>query len=87
MNLFKEQGEIPGSDVCSEEQKMTWMRETRNRIYMQMGLEACLDEIGWMIRCHNCEALKCPQDECPARPLPMPPDYIDNLQSRLIKIK
>ena len=40
-----------------------------------------------MIRCHNCEALKCPQEEYPARPLPIPPNYIDNFQSRLIKIK
>ena len=39
-----------------------------------------------MIRCHNCEALNCPQEEYPARLLPTPaPSYIDNLQSRLIK--
>ena len=41
-----------------------------------------------MIRCHNCEALNCPQEECPARLLPTPPpSYIDNLQSRLIKVR
>ena len=54
---------------------------------MQLELEACLEEINWMIRYHNCEALSCPLEEYPARPLPTPPDYIDNLQSRLIKVK
>ena len=39
-----------------------------------------------MIRCHNCEALSCPQEEYPVRLLSThPPTYIDNLQSRLIK--
>ena len=54
---------------------------------MQLEIESCLEEINWMIRCHNCEALNFPQEEYPARPLPIPPKYIDNLQSRLIKIK
>ena len=54
---------------------------------MQLELEACLEEINWMIRCHNCEALNRPREEYPARPLPTPPNYIDNLQSRLIKVK
>ena len=40
-----------------------------------------------MIRCHNCESLNCPQKKYSARPLPMPPNYIDKLQSRLIKVK
>ena len=41
-----------------------------------------------MIRCHNCKALSCPQEEYPARLLPTPPpSYIDNLQSRLIKVR
>ena len=67
---------------------MTWMRETRIRIYMQMKLEACLDEIDCMLRCHNCEAFNCPQEEYPPRPLLIPPDYIvDILQSRLVKVK
>ena len=66
---------------------MVWMRETRIRTFMQLELEACLVEINWMIICHNCEALDCPQEEYPARPLPIPPDYIDNLQSRLIKVE
>ena len=51
-----------------------------------MELEACLDEIAWMIRCHNCEALNCPQEEYLPRSLPIPPNYICNLQSRLVKV-
>ena len=40
-----------------------------------------------MIRCHNCEALNRSQEEYPARPLPIPPNYIDDLHSRLIKVQ
>ena len=54
---------------------------------MQMELKACFDQIDWMIRCHNCEAFNCPQEEYLPRPLSIPPDYIDNLQSRLVKVK
>ena len=54
---------------------------------MQIELEACLDEIDWMVRCHNRAAFNCPQEEYPPRPLPIPPDYIDNIQSRLVKVK
>ena len=47
---------------------------------MQLELEACLDEVSWMLRCHNCEVLDCPQEEYSARLLPTPPpSYIDNL--------
>ena len=89
MNFFIEKGENAlnreeansGDDAhyCSEEHKMAWMRETRIRTFMQLELEACLDEINWMITCHNCETLNCPQEDCPSRPLPIPPDYIDDL--------
>ena len=68
--------------------KMLRTREARIRTFMQLELEACLEEVSWMIRCHNCEALNCPQEEYPARLLPTPPpSYIDNLQSRLIKAR
>ena len=56
-------------------------------MFMQLKLEACLDEINWMIRCYNCKAPNCPQEEYPSRSLLIPPDYIDCLQSRLIKVK
>ena len=35
----------------------------------------------------NREDNDCSEEEHPARPLPIPPDYIDNLQSRLVKVK
>ena len=68
--------------------KMMGTREARIRTFMQLELEACLEEFSWMIRCHNCEALTCPQEEYPATLLSTPPpSYIDNLQSRLIKAR
>ena len=67
--------------------KMMQAREERIRTFMQLELEACLDEVSWMLRYHNCEVLDCPQ-EYPARLLPTPPpSYIDNLQSRLIQAR
>ena len=63
-------------------------REARIRTFMQLELEACLEEVSWMLRCHNREALNCQQKEYPARLLSTPPpSYIDNLQSRLIKVR
>ena len=73
-----------GDDVhywSEEDRKMAWMREIRIRIYMPMELKACWDELDWLMRCHNC-----PEGEYPPRPLHIPPDYIENLQSRLGKV-
>ena len=62
--------------------------EARIRTFMQLELEACLKKVNWMIIYHNCEALNCPQEQYPARRLPTPPpSYIDNLESRLIKVR
>ena len=66
---------------------MAWRREMRIMIFMQMELKACWNELDWLIRCHNCAAYNCPEEEYPPRPLPILPDYIDNLQSRLGKVK
>ena len=64
---------------------MMQAREDRIRTFMQLELEACLEEVSWSIRCYNCEILGCPQEEYPARLLPtLPPNYEDNIQSRLI---
>ena len=57
------------------------------RTFTQLELEACQEEIVWMKKCHNCGALNSPQEEYPARPLPIPPNYINNLHSRLIKVQ
>ena len=92
MNLFIEQdenamnpkGTISDTDVYSEEERKTaWMRETRIGIFMQMELEACRDELDWLIICYSFAADNCPKEEYTPRPLPIPPDYIDNLQRRL----
>ena len=67
---------------------MMRLREERIRTFMQLELEVCLEEVSWMLRCHNCEVLDCPQEEYPARLLPTPPpSYIDSLQSRLIQAR
>ena len=68
--------------------KMIRAREEKIRTFMRLELEACLEEVSWMLRCYNCEVLNCPQEEYPARFLPTPPpSYIDNLQSRLIRAR
>ena len=65
--------------------KMMRAREDIIRTFMQLELEACLEEVSWSIRCYNCEVFGCPQEEYPARLLPtLPPNYEDNLQSRLV---
>ena len=65
--------------------KMMRAREDRTRTFMQLELEACLEEVSWSIKCYNCEVLGCPQEEYPARLLPtLPPNYEDTLQNRLI---
>ena len=68
--------------------KIMRAREERIRTFMQLELEACLEEVSWMLRRHTCEALDCPQEEYPARLLlTPPPSYIYNLQSSLIKAR
>ena len=91
MNCFIEN---TGNNVSEEDaqyseeyEKMLWMHEARMRTFMQLVLEACQEEIVCMIKCHNCEALNRPQEKYPARPLPIPPNYIGNLHSRLIKVQ
>ena len=68
--------------------KMVRAREDRIRTFMQLELEACLEEVSWSIRCYNCEVLGCPQEEYPARLLPtLPPNYEDNLQNKLRRVQ
>ena len=91
MNFFLEKtgnnSSKEDAQYFEEYKKMSWMREAKIRIFIQLELESCLEEINWMIKCHNCEALNCLQEEYPSRPLPIPLNYIDNFQSRLIKVK
>ena len=63
---------------------MVRAREDRIRTFMQLELEACLEEVRGSITCYNCEVLGCPQEEYPARLLPtLPPDYKVNLTNKL----
>ena len=84
---FSEQGDnamnpretISGNDVhyCSQrEKKMTWTHETRIRLFMQMELEACRNELDWMARIHDCLLNSCPKEDFPPKPLPTPSTYI-----------
>ena len=73
-------------NLSEEDTKMSWIRETRIRTFIQLELKACLDEIDWTKRCHNCTANNCSEEEHPARPIPVPPGCIDILQSRLVKV-
>ena len=87
-NAMNSEGAISGDNVyyCSEEdRKMAWVREKRIKLFMQMELNSCRNELGWLIRYHNCSVDNCPEEVYPPRPLPIPPDYVDNLQSRLGK--
>ena len=75
-------------DKNDEYFKMMRAREERIITFMQLELEACLEEVSWMLRCYNCEALDCPKEKYPVKLLPTPPpSYIDSLQSRLIRAR
>ena len=61
------------------------MREKKTKIFMQIELDNCRIEVVWLIRCHNCAADNCPEEEYPLKPLHIPPVYMDNLKRRLGK--
>ena len=52
---------------------------------MIMKLETCSNELGWLIRCHNCIVDNCPEEDYPPRPLPIPPGYTENLERKMRK--
>ena len=54
MIFFTEKTE---NNISEEDEKMVWIREARISTFMQLELEACQEEISWMIKYHNCEAL------------------------------
>ena len=51
------------------------MRETRIKIFMQMELEACRNELDWLTKCFLCAANNYPEEYCPPIPLPLLPGY------------
>ena len=68
-------GMIPRSE---EEKKIMRMRETRTRFFMQMELEACRDELDWLIRGCVYAVNDYLEEYCPPIPLPIPPATIKN---------
>ena len=74
-----------GTDVsiCSEEErKLSCMGDTRIRRFMQMELEACMDEMDWLGRCYLSAVNDYLEENCPPMPLPVPPGYYINLEKR-----
>ena len=52
---------IAGNDVpnhSEERRKMTWMREMRIRLFMQMELEASRCKFDWVTKYHDCMSPK-----------------------------
>ena len=87
-NAMSPEETTSGNDVhyrSEEDRKMAWTRGNGVKHFMQMELDSCRDGLLWLIRYHNCAADICPEKEYPRRPLPIPPDYIENLQRRLEK--
>ena len=69
-------GKSVGVPICSEEQrKLTWMRDTRIRLFMQMELMACRDESNWLIRFYHCAVNNYSEENCSPMPPPVPLDY------------
>ena len=58
---------------------MIWMREKRKKLFMCMELEACWNETERLFKCHDCIVNNIPEEYCPPMPLPVPPDYANNL--------
>ena len=93
-NTMDSEGTITEDDddyYCPEEdRKIAWMREKRIKIIMKMELDNSRDELGWLIRCHNCLVDNCPEEEYPPRILPIPPNYWEgprNITSRRSPIR
>ena len=87
-NAMNPEGTISGDDFhdCSEEcRKMTLVREKRIKLFMQMKLERCSNELGWLIRRHDCTVDNCLEENYPPMPLPIPPGYTENLERRMRK--
>ena len=61
---------------------MTWMRETRIKIFMQIELEAYRGALNWLLRCHDC-VVNIAEEEYPSMPLPIPSGYAKNLARRV----
>ena len=69
-------GEHVDTPLClDEERELTWMRDTKIMLLLQMELMACRDDSDWLIRCSHCAVNNFPKECCPSMPLPIHPDY------------
>ena len=74
---------IDGSTWRSEEiRKISWMREERRRNFRHMELGASQNETEWLFKYHDCIVNNIPEERWPPMPLPISPDYVQNLGRR-----
>ena len=52
-----------------------------------MELEACWTETEWLVKCHDCIVNNIAEEHCPPMPLPIPPDYVHNLERSEMAVK
>ena len=45
--------------------------------------EECKDELDWLLRCSDCNVNNCSKEDYPPMPLPIPPNYANNLTRRV----
>ena len=84
-NAMNPEGTISGNNIhcgSKERRKMTWMRELRIRLFMLIELENCRNELRWLLRRDNCIVDNCPKEDHPKMPLPVSPDYTENLRGQ-----
>ena len=58
------------------------MRETRIRRLMQTKIEACRNELDWLLKCYLCAVNDYPEEYCPPRPLQVFSGYHTKLVTR-----
>ena len=55
-------------------ENLVWMRETSTRLYMQMELLSCMDELDWVMQDQHCAVNNYPKEYWPSLPLSAPPN-------------
>ena len=70
-------GKVIDAFICAEnEMKLTWMRDTRISLFIQIELiMVCRDESDWLIKRYHYAVKDCQEHYCPPMPPPVPPDY------------
>ena len=81
VTMDPEEGKISGDKghvpFCSkEEMQLTWMRDTRIRLFMKMELMSCMNELDWLIRYYHCAVDNYPEAYFSPMPLPVLPKFV-----------